>query len=586
MPTLAINDYSLFLLLSGLFTGIMSVVVFSKIGGAVRWFAFMMLAIGIWGFAYGCELFSTTLEQMLFWIRIEYIGIATLPTLWILFIFKFTGKDHWVTNKSILLLSIEPILTLIFVYTNSYHHLHYSHVSVDTTGPFPLLNIDAGPWYIFNTLYFYFFNAWGLYLLIIKFKTADPIYKRQNNILVYATVIPWLVNFVYLFNIRPLKHIDLTPFAFIAFSTLVSFGLLRFKLFNIIPVAREKIIEALREGVIVIDTYDRVIDINPQMKRNLQGYHSTFIGLDINDIFPLTDELKKVISDRYNSTTEIKLKINDTLRTFEVSTTSLFEKGTIFSGLILLFKDITERNLSNQKLKEQSEQLITLNNLKDRLFSIISHDLRSPLNSLKETIFLTQEGSLNESDFKIIIPELSKNIEYTSELLENLLYWSKSQLKGEVIDADIFDVYEVIKEKLEFFDRKAKEKGIELNFQLSKNTFAYADKNMIRIVIRNLMANAIKFCSKGNQISIRSTSSNNRITLIIEDTGIGISQINIDKVLNEEVFSTEGTAREQGTGLGLILCQDFIKKNNGQFYIQSEVGVGSKFSIELPSTKN
>ncbi|HCN84965.1 MAG TPA: PAS domain-containing sensor histidine kinase, partial [Sphingobacteriaceae bacterium] len=207
------NVFSIVLLISGLAAFFMSVMVFQRMGGAVRWFGFTMTLIAIWAITYGFELSSTTLEQMLFWINLEYIGIALLPAIWIIFIIKFIGKDKWLTRINTILIFIPAILTLIFVWTNKWHHLHYSSVDIDTTGPFPLLKFERGIWYWIHTVYFYVLLFWGLCLMISKFRKADDIYRKQNNIILIGALGPWLVNLIYLIGIRPFEYIDLTPYA-------------------------------------------------------------------------------------------------------------------------------------------------------------------------------------------------------------------------------------------------------------------------------------------------------------------------------------------------------------------------------------
>ena len=575
------NIFSITLLVSGLAAFFMSLMVFQRIGGAVRWYGFAMALIAIWAITYGFELSSTTLEDMLFWINLEYIGIALLPAIWIIFIIKFIGKDKWLTRINTVLIFTPAILTLIFVWTNNWHHLHYSTVDIDHSGPFPLLKFERGTWYWIHTIYFYVMLFWGLCLMIAKFRKADAVYRKQNNILLIGSLGPWFVNLIYLMGVRPFEFIDLTPYAFIITTLVIGFGLLRLKLFDIVPLAREKILEDMQEGVLVLDSGDRIIDLNREIKKNLSVYTSEILGVNITDILPDEKKLHDIISRRSNDKVQIKLHNNDS-RVFEINVTSLFEKNTVYSGVILLFRDITEQKLAEEKLREQANQLSALNQLKDRLFSIISHDLRSPLLSLMEIIEMTDEGMVSEEEFKSFLPHLSKNIGYTSGLLENLLSWSKSQLGGESVKPVSFDLKNVIKNKISIFEKKTSEKGIDISESIKTHTMVFADKDMIMLVLRNLIANAIKFCSKGDKISISAEQDDHTTTVCVSDTGMGIKEENIDKLFGLTAFTTRGTDNEQGTGLGLLLCKDFIEKNNGRIWVESTLRKGSKFYFQVP----
>jgi signal transduction histidine kinase len=180
----------------------------------------------------------------------------------------------------------------------------------------------------------------------------------------------------------------------------------------------------------VLDAQNRVIDINPEMRKILGPNIDNVIGKTPAHLFPGVTVLNDTVQNQENSW--IELHWNDD-RIFSVTLTSLFERQTIYSGKIMLFRDVTERKQNENKLHE-------LNQLKDRLFSIISHDLRTPLLSLMDILSMTNDGMVTDEEFKSFLPTLSKNIGYTSGLVENLLQWSKSQLEGTAINAVHFDI--------------------------------------------------------------------------------------------------------------------------------------------------
>ncbi len=238
---------------------------------------------------------------------------------------------------------------------------------------------------------------------------------------------------------------------------------------------------------------------------------------------------------------------------------------------------------SNEQISLQSEDIKKLSNLKDRLFSIISHDLRSPLNSLQTVLSLFLDGNLSQDKFQTIVPNLVKGVSTTSDLVENLLHWSKSQLTGATIVSIQFDINLIAQRQIILFEKQASDKQIELINEIRASTLVFADIDMIDLVLRNLVANAIKFCLPNRKITISASQTEEYVTVNVNDEGIGISTENIQKVFQDkERFSTRGTANEAGTGLGLLLCKDFIEKNNGTIGVESKLSVGTRFWFTLP----
>jgi len=575
------NAYSLALLMSGVAALLMSLIIFERTLAVVKWFSVTMLCSAVWAICYALELSSHTLGQMLFWINLEYIGISFIPAAWIVFIIKFIGKDEWLTKRNYAIIFSFPVLALGFVWTNRWHHIHYSEVSVDGSGPFPLLAITPGPWYHVHTIYFYFLLAWGMYLLINKFRKADAVYKRQNSSILIGALIPWSVNVIYLLGLRPYKHLDLTPYAFILTSIVIGFSLLKFKLFDVVPLAREKVIEGIREGILVLDSQGRVVDLNAPMKKFLQQYSSSIVGVQLDQIIPQEYKLHLLITRHASDNLDIKLKDAEGDRYFEVAITPLFENEAAFSGTLLIFWEITERKQAEEKLKIQAEEMMLLNELKDRLFSIVSHDIRGPISGLNALLKMAGEGNLTQSEFKSLLPSLTKDVGYISDMLDNLLQWSKSQLQGETIHPENFDLKFITCEKLLLFEKRALEKNITLNDRVADGSFLWADRDMVGVVLQNLIGNAIKFCKAGDSVTLAAEVHDADTTVSVSDTGIGMDKEKLSQLFGLHSTTRRGTEGEKGTGIGLKLCMDFVEKNDGAIWADSEPGKGSRFYFRL-----
>lgn len=264
---------------------------------------------------------------------------------------------------------------------------------------------------------------------------------------------------------------------------------------------------------------------------------------------------------------------------------SLFVTGTQYNrakqaqiGLAAKNKQLTEHNAV---ILEQTQHLEEINKVKDRLFSIVSHDLKDSISSIKGFLDLLKEDSITKEEFNELIPELSENANNASLLLYNLLNWSKSQMQNLEPKPELFNIQEVFQTKIGLIEQKAEQKRLAV-IDESQRDHVYADRSMIEIVIQNLLTNAVKFSRVGDVITVSSQDFGDKVRLMIEDTGVGISKENMDKLFKNDAFTTIGTKNEKGTGLGLTICKELVELNNGKIWVESTPNVGSKFFVELP----
>lgn len=216
----------------------------------------------------------------------------------------------------------------------------------------------------------------------------------------------------------------------------------------------------------------------------------------------------------------------------------------------------------------------------------MAHDLRGPLLNLAEVLKMTSDDTISTEEFKILSPNLTKDISYTTDLLENILHWSRSQLKGYGINRDYFDLKKLILSEISYHFKSASSKKIQIIQHLPEELTAYADLLMMQMVIRNLISNAIKFCHINCYIDISVFDiDNDYIGLCIRDNGVGIAEENIQRIFNGENVSSRGTQNEKGTGIGLMVCWDFMERNEGVITIESEVGKGTIFNLKIPRHK-
>ncbi len=240
----------------------------------------------------------------------------------------------------------------------------------------------------------------------------------------------------------------------------------------------------------------------------------------------------------------------------------------------------------NERLKQQTKELEELNATKDKFFTIIAHDLKSPFNSIMGFSEMLVEQVKDkaydgiEKYAEIILQSSQKSV----DLLMNLMDWARSQTGKMEFIPEYFELVGFIKEITPLFDNIAGQKAITIKKDLPPNAFVYADQAMINTVFRNLISNAIKFTQPEGEITISVVEKPDKLTVAVKDSGVGISKDRIEKLFRlDETYSTPGTNNEKGTGLGLILCKEFIEKHGGKIWVESTPGEGSIFIFTIPN---
>ena len=249
--------------------------------------------------------------------------------------------------------------------------------------------------------------------------------------------------------------------------------------------------------------------------------------------------------------------------------------------LIRLNKKTWEQN---HDLALKSQELEKINQTKNKLFSILGHDLRGPVGQVKTCIDLLLEGDIDKEEFEILIQSLKKDIDGVYLTLNNTLKWSIAQMDGFKLNKKSITYSELVDSTLNLISPQLEQKGIIISREFESHTSVLADPDLIQIAIRNLIANAVKFSKLGDQVILGTLESNSKVTLFVTDQGVGMMQSQINHILSEKIILTDskpGTLAEQGSGLGLQICKEFIKMNGGQLAIESTLGKGTTVSVSL-----
>jgi signal transduction histidine kinase len=559
--------YTLLLLASSVLLFITVIVLLRKkdAPGAL-YFLLMVISCLMWTNGYIIEVNATSLSTKFLGEQLQYFfGIPFVPIFFYSAAKNFTTLKKEPGKRELFLISIIPVITMILLFTNESHQLIYKSMRIGEYGTITFIEKQRGIWYYIQIFYSYSMLAIGGYYLIRFAIKSKGVFRKQSLFFLLVPVLPLIAALVYTFNISPL---DLTPLSYSFAAIIAGFNIQKHGIFDLIPAARDTIVESIMNGILVIDSYDRVIDANPVAKKIFRN--TDIIGKSREEIFAGLNIKWNI--DESKQSEIFELVVDNSI--YELLITNI-EKN---SGKILTFYDITERKRNEEKLKE-------LNAAKDKLFSIIGHDLKNPfmgLMGLSEMLY-EEYDNLTDEEKKHFIKEINKLSGNTHRILDDLLSWSSHQTGRMDFSPQVFNVFKLIQGNVTYAEHQAKLKHIKLFAKKDGNINVFADYQMIDTVLRNLISNSVKFTQPGGKIEIFAEIKNHEAEVSVKDSGVGIDEKtkSILFTIDSNIKST-GTSGEKGTGLGLLLCKEFVEKNKGHISIESTPGKGSTFTFTIP----
>ena len=357
---------------------------------AMRW---MLIGLAVWAFCYAMITLSPSLEAKRFWLRMENVGILTVPALWLIFTVQYAQVDRWLNRYTGALLFVIPLISLIFLFSNDWFHYFYSSVHPISESGGPLV-IERGPWYLVAAIQAYLFNLIGMGVLIWRFVYYRNIYRKQLTILIGAVLIPLIVNVFYQFTPRIIPAlsipIDLTPISFTLTAFLLSAGVFGLRLFDLIPIARHTVLEHIPEMVFVVDAHDRVLDANSVAQKMLGKSLDQIIGKDPLEVFSAWPQLINRFLTADETHEEIQIP-GDPPRTLDLNVSALYNQFNQLEGRVIVAHDVTERKWLEDDLKYANEvlsnQLDEINKLRDELQE---QAIRDPLTNAYNRRYLSE----------------------------------------------------------------------------------------------------------------------------------------------------------------------------------------------------
>ena len=546
----------------------------------------LMLAITEWILCQIIQIACIEHSKIFFWHELKFVGIVVVPVAFLSLIAEYTNRKKFYNKKTILLLMIVPILTLIIIITNSFHGLFRESIEFVKIDNIEIISSKLGVWFWFNAVYTYSLIWVGLLLLLIEFIYLPKLYRKQAGVIIAGTLIPLIWNIFYLSLYKDIIYVDITPLTFSLTGIITFWGLFRYKLLDLAPIARELVFESIEDMVIVLDNNKRIVDINFSARKILGNDEFKVIGKSITEIVPELDELpdKNIeIIDR-----NIILTQKEEKRYFEVKDAQIYGKKNKAIGKLVLLHDITEHENIMTELRVSREKAEEANRAKSNFLANMSHEIRTPMNGVLGMIDLMKATKLDE-DQKDNLEIMKDSAEALLTILNDILDYSKIEAQKMELENTNFNVKQIVQDIIKIFSFQASEKKINLLCDIDEEIpdMLLGDPLRLRQIINNLISNSVKFTSEGCiKVSIIVTKKNSKeivLRFIIRDTGIGIPKEKIKNLFNSfEQIDSSRTRKYGGTGLGLAIVKNLVELMKGSITVESEIDKGSRFTIDIP----
>ncbi|MCD6344199.1 MAG: GAF domain-containing protein [Anaerolineae bacterium] len=319
--------------------------------------ALLMLAATEWSLAYALRLASVDLPAKIFWSQVRYVGIVVTSTAWLVFALQYTGRGaKWLTRRGLAWLAVEPLVILMLVWTNKYHNLIWTNIELERVGSLLMWHASHGAAWWVHTVYSYLLILLGDFLIVQVLIRSPRLYREQAAALLIGVSAPLLGNVLSVFELIP-TSLDLTPFAFVAMGLALAWAIFRPQLLDIVPVAREAIIEGLHDGLIVLDAQGRVVELNPAIQRIIGRTATEVIGQPAAQALAGWPDLVAHCHDVTEIQTEIVLGEGGTQRTFDLRISFLRDYQERVTGRLVILRDITERKRAEGALRRGTMRL-------------------------------------------------------------------------------------------------------------------------------------------------------------------------------------------------------------------------------------
>lgn len=526
-------------------------------------FMLSMFVVTIWSGANALEMSSIDFSTKLFWANMQYFAYCYSPFTLMVLCMEFTGYDRWIRSRKVIWFALIPTIIFLLVWTDRLHGLMRYDLRMDYSGLFPVIAKRYGPAFFIHAIYSHFMNMFAWILLIRAVFYKNTVYKKQAAVLLFGVSLIVLPNVMYVLGISPVKRFDITPIFFGPAGLIIAWGIFRFKLFDVIPVARATVIEIMDAGVMVLDLQDRVLDINPAFEK-IVGYAAVKSSTKtIQEVCVKIPEVVSICANRTTKHSEFSINIQGLIKAYEVFLSPLTDSKGVLIGRLVVTYDITQRKLEQQEhLKQQWKLVIT----EER--SRLARDMHDNLGQVLGFINLQAQGirqELENTGVDIVSRKLDKLIEASQLAHNEIRDYIRNARNTTYLDKDF--IMDLTKDILNF------EEQTDLNIKLDV-PIGFTGQELkpnIRINILSIIKEAlnnIRKHAKAKNVRISFFLMKEELCATVEDDGRG--------------FEIKERDSDSNNSFGLSIMRERAADIGAQIDIESSLKKGSRIILRVP----
>lgn len=588
------THYIVPLLLAGAVSGLLAVHLWRcrHVPGGVA-LSVLMSAVTVWLVTYTLWLVNEGEQAKDTLSKLEFAGIVTVPVAWFVFSAQYTGHGRWFTRGRLAGLAIIPITTLVLTWTNQMHGLVWTSYTPYREGGLMLWDMAYGTWFWVHAGYSYLLVIAGTMLIIRWVLSYSHLYRYQATVMLIGVLVPTAGNVLDVFKLVDFQGVSLTPLAFSLSGLMLALGIFRFRLLDIVPVACDTIIAGMRDGLLVLDIQDRVVDMNAAAQQIMGLSSEKVIGQPIARFLPTWQEAVETSKADKGERTEVTLSKNGMERCYEVGLSSVSDKRGVVNGAVVILHDITEQKRMESELQESYQREVSLRQeleeeIKKRLefTRALVHELRTPITPimLSSEVLATE---LKEEPAASLSKSIHRSIMHLNNRIGELLDVARGEVGMLQIDPQLIDMMQLLRDVSEDMSpvAAAQRKVFRLDVPETLPPI-WADGVRIRQVVINLLDNAFKFTPEGGHVTLAAKLKESAMVVSVRDTGRGMSEEEMQQLFKPYQRLGGFRDRASGLGLGLALSKTLVELHMGTIEVESEQGKGSTFSFTLPLKAN